>query len=466
MMTLSSILKQNGHTVNLLITGRLSLDECIEKVKMIGPDVIAYSLVTGEHTYHVVLNAKIKKSYSCFSAFGGPYPTYMPDIIELDGVDAVCRGEGDIFFPELLDKMSLGKDYFSTPNFWLKKPNGTVVKNGIGPLVENLDELPFPDRGLVYDADGLLRIRNKKNFMAMRGCPYHCTYCFNHIYNQMTRGKGAVLRYRSVENVISEIRAVKKAYPLGRVCFEDDTFLLKPPGWLEAFAYQYAKEINLPLTCNVRCDLINEDNVRLLQQMGCVIIFTGVEAYDHEIRKHLLNRDIPMDQTLYACNLLKKYGIKVATQNLVGLPVDDPLELALTALDFNIKLKPYIGSAYMLYPYPKTEIRHIAIEKKMFSPDHNKPTLWNRKDSALTFRDKKTKTKLINLMHLFNIIVRFPFLRPLTSLLIALPTNLLYRQIHYAFFGYKLLMADRKDIFQTIWRYLPYYFKTYKIYMK
>ena len=55
-MTLSSILKQNGHEVKLLLTEELGEKKIVENVKISKPHVLAYSIMTGEHIYHIELN--------------------------------------------------------------------------------------------------------------------------------------------------------------------------------------------------------------------------------------------------------------------------------------------------------------------------------------------------------------------------------------------------------------------------
>ena len=52
-MTLSSTLKQKGHEVKLTLTEELSEDEVIKTVKDFQPNVLAYSIMTGEHIYHI-----------------------------------------------------------------------------------------------------------------------------------------------------------------------------------------------------------------------------------------------------------------------------------------------------------------------------------------------------------------------------------------------------------------------------
>jgi radical SAM superfamily enzyme YgiQ (UPF0313 family) len=458
-MTLSSILKQHGHVVGLLLVGGLSEEECVERVKEFEPHIIAYSIMTGEHNYYINLNEMVRGHYNCFSVFGGPHPTFKPDMIEKNYVDAICRGEGDTYFLQLVERMEHGIFFYDIANFYFKTPDGQIIRNEIGPLVKNLNELPFPDRKLMYDVDPALRFRGTKVFISMRGCPYQCTYCFNHVYNQMTKGKGKILRYRSVDSLIDEIKYVKENYFLDRVNISDDTFLLKPKGWLEDFAAKFPKKIGLPLTCNVRPNLVNDKKGKLLKEMGCRNVYMGVECGNDKIANEILKRHIPNEQIISACKVFHKYKIKITTQNLIGLPAENPLEVDLQTLDFNIKLKPEFGWSSILYPYPETEIGRFAIQKGMFNGDFEKICVSNKTDSAINFGDAVLKRKIINLHKLFGIIVQFPFLRPGVSFLISLHLTSFYTWIFFAFYGYKMLkQSSMRGIFKAIRYYMPFYF--------
>ena len=80
--------------------------------------------MTGEHIYHIELNQMVRTHYdNAISVFGGPHPTYCPEMIEKEKVDAICRGEGEIYFPELIEKLEKGQDIYETKNFWFKKSN-------------------------------------------------------------------------------------------------------------------------------------------------------------------------------------------------------------------------------------------------------------------------------------------------------------------------------------------------------
>ncbi|MBN2453115.1 MAG: cobalamin-dependent protein [Candidatus Omnitrophica bacterium] len=459
-MTLSSILKQHGHAVDLMLTEDLSEEECLTKIRQFAPHILAYSMMTGEHNYHIRLNEIIKNHYKCFSIFGGPHPTFNPEMINKNGVDAICRGEGDIYFSQLVERMEHGKDFYDIPNFWFKKPDGRIVRNPMGPLVKNLDELPFPDRKLMYDADPSIRSRGIKLFMSMRGCPYQCTYCFNHVYNSMLKDKGQMLRHRSVGNLLAEINRVKENYYLDRVLLDDDTFLLKPDGWLEEFAERYPREIALPLICNVRANLVTDKVGRLLRQMNCITVNMGIECGNNEIANNVLKRHISNEQIINACKILHASKIRIWTENLIGLPVEDPLKVDLRTLDFNIGLGPDFASSSAFYPYPGTELGQLAIDRGMFDADFEKVNVSSKTGSALNFKDPKLKRKIVNLHKLFGVTVQWPFLRPFTLFLISLPLTHFYTWVFFALYGYKTLrLSGGKGFFKSMRHYLPFYFK-------
>ena len=101
--------------------------------------------------YPVILKQcrKIKKKFRIPVILGGVHPTICPEIIHEESIDVVCRGEGEYAFLELLNNMEKGKDITKIKNMWVKKGN-QIYKNDMRSLIENLDELPFPDRDIYY----------------------------------------------------------------------------------------------------------------------------------------------------------------------------------------------------------------------------------------------------------------------------------------------------------------------------
>ena len=94
---------------------------CLGDLVDYGPDVVCYSMTTGMHMYYADVNRTVKKVLpNVFSVSGGPHPTFSPEFVENEGMDAVCRGEGEIAIVDLLDRMQNGQDINDCPNFWIK----------------------------------------------------------------------------------------------------------------------------------------------------------------------------------------------------------------------------------------------------------------------------------------------------------------------------------------------------------
>ena len=458
-MLLSSWLKKEGHSTKLLMTETLSLDEIVREVQEFDPKILAYSIMTGEHTYYLNLNQLIKQKLDVYSVFGGPHPTFLPEMIEHEGVDACCLGEGDLAFPKLVNQMEKGLNFYDVDNFWFQV-DGKIIKNEIGPLVDMTD-LPLPDRDLMYKADPSLGANGIKTSMTMRGCPYLCTYCFNSAYNDMTQGKGDVIRARSVDSVIAEFKQILNYYPLEFAQFLDDTFLLHTKEWMKEFAEKFPKEIGVPFSCTIRPNVAMDGLVKSLKQAGCWHVWMGVECGNNELATKLLKRHLPNEKIFEAMDVLHKHDIRVFTQNLIGLPTEEPVKVDLETLDFNIKLKPYFGWSSILYPFPSTPIGEYAVDNGYFHGEFDDVNISNKSTTCLAFKDTLVQRKIDNLHKLFGIIVEYPFLRPFTSFLISLPLTNFYKYLFFLFYGYKHVWAKYtwKQRITKSRSYIKFFFK-------
>jgi len=392
------------------------------KIQDIQPDVIAYSLRTGFHNESLELNKELKKEYSFLSVFGGPHPTFFPEVIEEEGVDVICRGEGEEAFLELLDKMDAGEEITDIENLWVRQ-SGTVHKNNIRPLVQNLDTLPFPDRDLLegYEEISMAKTRS---FITGRGCPYNCTYCFNQRLKTLYAGEKYVRR-RSVDNVIQEVREIKEKYGLEIAIFEDDTFNLNK-AWLEEFCLKF-KEMDVSFICiGVRADKMDDESAALLKAAGCLSVVFGIESGSADIRERMLSRQISDEAILNCAQALKRHGVNYTTENILAIPTSS-LEDDLITLRLNMKCKPFFSVAQIMQPYPGTEIYDRSIELGLFKENDFSVLGSFTRASQLQIENRRERE---NLQRLFSITVSFPFLYPLLKVLIRLPLRPLYTFLH------------------------------------
>ena len=434
-MYLSAVLKKNGHKVKLLQSIELSFEKICKKIDSYAPQIIAYSTTTGEHKYYIYLNKRLKERFSVFSIFGGPHPTFFPEMIYNEGIDGLCIGEGEDAMLELANKLQHKDDITSIKNLWIRK-DGQIFRNSVRELISNLDSLPFPDREVLYESNPDIRNYKTKIFFAGHGCPYSCTYCFNHQYNQIYENQGKIVRFRSVDNLIAEMLEVKNKYPLEFISIDDDIFLARPKSWLEEFATKYKDKINLPFKCNARPELINKWTAKLLKNAGCYSVWIGIECGDEKISNDLLKRNIKNSEILYSCQLMRKNNIKYATQNLIALPVKNPMEVDLKTLELNIKCNPDFAWSSIFYPYPKTHLGEYSRKKGYLKKNIDDMAETNKIISELTFENIYMKKKLERLHKIFGVIVEFPFLFKFARFLVRLPLDGLYKLLFFCWYGF------------------------------
>jgi anaerobic magnesium-protoporphyrin IX monomethyl ester cyclase len=453
-MSLAAGLQQAGHQATALDPSRYTLDGLVAAIEALRPGILGYSTETGPHQYYLALNRAIRSRTKILSLMGGPHPTFFPEVLEQDpALDGICRGEGDLVFPELVSKLANGEDYTGTRSFWFRK-DGALIKNELAPLVDDLDRLPFPDRAVLADAKAGQAAQAMWSFQTGRGCPFQCSYCFNHSYNALYRGQGRVIRKRSVGSVIAEIAGIRSAHRLSFVTFLDDNFVLGPRGWLEEFADRYPREIGVPFKIALNPSTADERVVPLLARAGCFSVAIGVESGSEEIRRKLLGRNISDDRILGTCRLLRKHGIRIMTQSILGLPVADPYQEDLRTLRLNQRCRPDFAWASLFYPFPKTRLGAVAFSEG-YVDDEALPTVRSYLlRSGLRYRSQAERRRVENLHKLFGIAAHYPWLTPIVKGLVRLPLHGPYVVAFFLWYGarYRFVIQRERLTAGSLWR--------------
>ncbi len=414
-MYLSAAARLAGHQTRAVL---VRLEPPLEAAAGFRPDVLAFTATTGTHGHALRWNRELRASLGdgVLSVFGGPHPTFFPEMIEETGVDACCIGEGEEAFVELLAGLARGDRPSGIPN-WIIKSDGAVERNEPRQLIDDLDRIAFPDRSLLGRYDQF-RTSPVRYFMSSRGCPYKCTYCFNHIYHELYRGKGRVLRKRSVENLIDEIVQVRSELPFRYVRFIDDVFVTPDQvGWLEEFTSRYTARVGLPFLCYLRLDHVTPEIAGLLKRAGCVTVAVGLEAGNDELREVVLKRRMSRETIIAATHTIREHGIHLVLQNMLALPRSE-LAHDLETLDLNIACRPSYAMTTLYQPYPRTELGEIAYSEGYFHGNFDDIPEYYVSSSIL---DVPQKAERENLQRIFALIVQFPVLRPLVGLLLRLP---------------------------------------------
>jgi anaerobic magnesium-protoporphyrin IX monomethyl ester cyclase len=419
---ISGMLKAHGHQTDLiLMTHTVDLEADIREIN---PQIIAFSALTGVHQSLITLAQRIKKSFDIPIIMGGPHPTYSPEVINSDGIDIICRGEGEEAFLDLVTNMEAGKSINKIPNLHVKAPNGTIYQNEMRNTAD-LNELPFPDREIYYKY-AFLRDVPMKRFIASMGCPYPCTFCHEPVIRGMYRGKGNYVRRKTVQRTIAEIKYIKDRYPLKHVHFSDDLFFIRNSyEWLEEFADLYPKEIGIPYSANIRYDSVVPHSADLLVKSGAYGVAIGLETGSEQLRSVVVRKNVKNEHMVEGAKLLRERKIKMLTTNMIGLP-GETLDQAFETVELNMKLKSSYTRANTFLLFPGLPMVDYAVKNGFVDPnfDIQKHVAESTEINLITPYAKEFR----NIASLFWIFSKCsPRFIPLFKKIVALPDNPFFR---------------------------------------
>ena len=118
-MQISAVVKQYGFTTDIAIgTKEDIVRQAVEKK----PRVLGFYCTTGFHHKAIAIASEVKKILGdrIVTICGGPHPTFVPGMIEAEGIDIICRGEGEYAVLELLQTLRDGRDYTGIKNLTVK----------------------------------------------------------------------------------------------------------------------------------------------------------------------------------------------------------------------------------------------------------------------------------------------------------------------------------------------------------
>ncbi len=364
---LSGCLKARGHETGLININEALYDvptdeSIVEQVKAWNPDFIGFSVMTQQYKYSLRLAKAIKNALPAIPiAVGGVHTIMCTEEVKNDGFwDYIGVGECDESFPELLDKLQAGDEsYTSVANFCIKREDGSYKSNSLA-RYPVLDELPPKDYE-IFDLPHMLGRKNGwQSVLTSRGCPYRCTYCFNHEVTDRYLEDGghsrkSFLRHYSIDRMVAELKELKKRHPyIETFIFDDDLFTLNRE-YCSDFAKAYADSgLDTPYVLNAHVQSFSEPIAKALSESPCMILKFGVEAGSQALRKKVLERHMSNQAIIDAFDLCHEYGLHTSAFLMFGLPYEtrDMME---ETVDLMARIKPGRMRWAIFFPFPGTK---------------------------------------------------------------------------------------------------------------
>lgn len=361
---IGTIIKQEGDTVQIIdgITVRLDAKYLFKILNKFMPDVLGITATTLEFLQATQIAIQAKRfSKKIITILGGVHATLLPleTLQNFSCFDIVVYGEGERTILEVMEKIKTDRVFSEIKGIAFRE-NGEVKLNPPQDTIANLDDIPFPSWSLfnLNKYSSGYRLFKKDHFdlsiQTKRGCPHRCIFC--------CRTWGTQIRYRSVENILSEIEYVAKQFRPYSLTFVDETFTENRNKTLQICEEIKKRELHKKIVWKCATRVSDVDPVLLLKmkQAGCYLIFFGTESGDENILR-AIKKDITLENSRNAIRWAKDAGIMTSATFVLGWPYETKATIEKT-----LKFARELDSDYVhflpLIPFPNTELAKMAEE--------------------------------------------------------------------------------------------------------
>ena len=296
-------------------------------------------------------------------AFVGPPVTVEPEkaFKESNAIDFIVRKE----FDHQIVKYATGTPLSELPGVTYRDETGAIRHNADGPVIENLDELPWASK--VYKRD--LDFRNYNvpfllnpfiSFYTSRGCPAQCTFC---LWPQTHSGHR--WRLRSVDDIVNECRWALENFPgLKEIFFDDDTFNYKKERTIALC--KELKKLSFTWSCTSRVTT-DYETLKAMKEAGCRLMIVGYESGDQQILKNI-KKGATVEMAERYTRDAHKLGLTIHGDFIVGLPGESRESLRKT-IDFAKRINCETIQVSIAHPYPGTEFFDYVKKNNLITID-------------------------------------------------------------------------------------------------
>jgi anaerobic magnesium-protoporphyrin IX monomethyl ester cyclase len=334
-MYLAAIAEQAGYPTVITDLRDKNIEDCLALIPE--SDVYAFSATTPEYHYCRKIARQLKaRSKESLIIIGGVHATVCS--LDIDSsFDVVAIGGGESAITEILSDFQ----------------NGKCLRFYRGQMVDDLSLLPFPARHLLpresFVSYGLVE-QNKAatSIMASRGCVFNCAFCTSKVmWHQRCR-------YRSVENVINEIKELIEKYGIKQLRFQDDALAINRK-WIFEFC-KAIQPLHIVWRANARVENSSEDIISAMRDAGCDELCYGIESFEQDVLDKS-NKKMKVVDAVTCLKNARKLNIKTRIFLIIGLPGQDK-SVAKNMIDFIKDTQPSGVDLSTFVPFPGSDIYH------------------------------------------------------------------------------------------------------------
>lgn len=357
-----AVLEKEGLDVKLLdmVVDHQTKDDLRALIRGELPDFVILDSTTSSIYSDIECARIVKNESSAKVIMVGPHISALPKdtlLAAKGAVDVACIGEYDY---SVRDAVVGYNDLGSVKGIAYYK-DGAVFINAPRPLIDNLDQLPFPawrHLNLMKYFDGG-KLYPYIDVISGRGCPNRCIFC---LWPQVMHG--TKYRLRSAKNVVDEIEydidlcpAVTKG---GEFFFEDDTFTVDKRRTIEICEEILRRNIKITFSVNSRIDNADLEMFRIMKRAGCRELLVGFES-GNQAMLNQMNKNVTLNKARKFMDCAKNARLDVHGCFVIGLPGETE-DTAKETIDFALRLGLNTAQFSGAVPFPGTKFYDLIKE--------------------------------------------------------------------------------------------------------
>lgn len=393
------ILEDMGHKVSILDcqSPNLDLARICAEIAEGKPDMVVARICLPSYEFDLDFMSKIKENFpdTQLAGWGAVCKFFPDDMLKRSGLDLVIRGvELESPLPRLVTELERNK-IEAAEGISFKSTSG-FVHNPEHPFNNRLDKIPLPAYHLLdmkkYVAQESRYVLNGSDdkfipcfsVSGSRGCSFHCVYCPYPVTYGNWRGRAA-------EKIVDEIDHLVNTYDIHTIWFHDQTFSMVPKRTIKICDEIINRGLDVRWATETRVDRLTPRLLERMKESGCARLELGVETGDRELLAAVGKRGLTLERVKETVEEVRKRGIIVETNILVGLPGHSWESIKKTA-ELIKEISPDILTAMIVTPYPGTPLYKMAEEKGwLLTKDWSKYTLFEPVFSMPGFSAKDMK---------------------------------------------------------------------------
>jgi ribosomal peptide maturation radical SAM protein 1 len=306
------------------------LEQCRQELVRARPRLVGFSSMCQQHVASLALARLVKRSLpETFVVFGGAHCQGVmgaETVRRFPFVDAAVSGEADLVFPELVRRVLDGRPVSDLPGVRTRETaEASADRLGHGPMVQDLDALPYPDYGDYFEQFAASRYGPRWQpsvyIETSRGCWWgeksHCTFCG-------LDSRSLAFRRKSARRAIDELAWLTKRHPGCAVEATDNILDMRS---FEDFVPELAsRRPRVDLFYEVKANL-RKEQLRRLRDAGVRHIQPGIESFSDAVLR-LARKGTTALQNIQLLKWCRELGIEVVWNLLWGFPGEPPEEYA------------------------------------------------------------------------------------------------------------------------------------------